>query len=109
VTAVAPAGEQAEVPGLKLLSENLDESGPITVQVSASRGLVTEVMYWANIVFLAFIIFLILTVLLNVFIHVRVQHGGLVLQSLVVIALISSLLLSKLHFVERIATGLSIS
>ena len=105
----AEPGTADATPGLTLLGAGVDENGPIVVRVNSHDSLVAEIMQWTNIIFLAFIIFIILALLLNIFIRVHIQHGSLILQSLATIALISSLLLSRLHFIQRIASSLKIS
>lgn len=84
--------------------------GIIVVQTSeqAGRTLIDLVVEYSNIFFLAFLIFMLISLALNVFINIRVQHSSVILQSVVVIALLISMLLVKFHFVENMAPQLLI-
>lgn len=84
--------------------------GVIVVQTSekAGRTMIDFVIEYSNIFFLAFLIFMLISLALNVFINIKVQHSAVILQSVVVIALLASMLLIKLHFVENVAPQLLI-
>ena len=73
-----------------------------------SRALVDLVIEYSNIFFLAFLIFILLSLILNIFIKIRIQHASVILQSVIVIALMAAMVLIKLHFVEQVAPHLLI-
>jgi hypothetical protein len=72
--------------------------------VSASYADIKEnhwlniVIRYANVFLVALMIYLILTLALNIFIKIRIQNPAIILQSLAVIALLGALLLTNLHF-----------
>lgn len=68
-----------------------------------SKTIVDEVVAYSNIFFIAFLLFIGISLLLNIFINIRVQHASLILQSVVVIALLASFMLVKFHFIETVA------
>jgi len=72
------------------------------------KPVVESVIEYSNIFFLAFLIFLFISLVLNIFIKIRVQHADLIFQTIVVIALIASMALIKLNYVEQIAPQLLI-
>ena len=75
----------------------------VTTQPSGTKPLVNYVIEYSNIFFIAFLLFILLSLMLNIFIKIKVQHTSVILQSLVVIALLVSMILVKFHFVEQIA------
>ncbi len=103
--------EIAQVPELKTptnektLAAGSSNEGVIIVTSSnqSSKALIDYVIEYSNILFIAFLIFFLLSLILNIFIKIRIQHPSVIFQSLVVIALLASILLAKFHFVEQIA------
>ncbi|NUM25287.1 MAG: CAP domain-containing protein [Candidatus Buchananbacteria bacterium] len=75
----------------------------VTTQQQATKPLVNMIVEYSNIFFIAFLIFMFLSLMLNIFIKIRVQHASVILQSLAVIALLVSLILVKFHFIEQVA------
>lgn len=75
-----------------------------TAQVSQANhgGIVALVAIFGNRFFLAFLFFITLTLLINIFVKIRIQHAHVIGQSLAVIALAAGALLFKIHFLERI-------
>lgn len=80
----------------------------VTTKDTNARALVDWVVEYSNIFFIAFLIFMLISLALNVFVKVQVQHASVILQSSVVIALLIALLLVKFHFVEKVASQLLI-
>ena len=80
----------------------------ITTQNTADKSLVDAVIEYSNILFIAFLIFLIIALILNVVIKIKVQHPKMILQSVAVIALVIALILVKFHFVEQVGEQLLI-
>lgn len=74
----------------------------------SSDDLITFIIEWMNMLFIAFVLYVGMCLILNIFIKIKIQHQSLILQSIVVLSLIISLLITKLHFVEKITTQLKI-
>jgi len=75
----------------------------VVTDQKTSKALVDLVIEYSNIFFIAFLIFILISFALNVFVKVKVQHASIILQSIVVIALLISIILVKFHFVEQVA------
>lgn len=75
----------------------------VSTNQKSSRTLVDAVVEYSNIFFIAFILFIGISLLLNIFIKIKVQHTSVILQSVVVIALLLSMVLVKFHFIETVA------
>ncbi len=58
---------------------------------------------YSNIFFFAFLIFLTLCLLINIFVKIKVQHTWVIMQSLAVIALVLAMVSIKFHFIEQVA------
>ena len=78
------------------------EPAPQTIE-SSNGGVVTFVAGFGNRFFLAFLFFLVLALLINIFVKVRIQHTPVIGQSLAVIALAATALLLKTHFLEQVS------
>ena len=78
---------------------------PIEAQ---NEGIVSAVASAANKFFLAFLVFIIGTLILNIVIRFRVQHGHVIAQSVAVIALAGLILFSQFSFLESIGSVLKI-
>lgn len=96
---------------------NLEEVSPfptnegiiiVATNQKTSKALVDLVIEYSNIFFVAFLIFILISLALNVFVKIRVQHTSIILQSVVVVALLVSMMLVKFHFVEQVAPQLLI-
>lgn len=61
-------------------------------------------IFWMNVFFLSLLIFMLILLLMNIIIKFHIQHGSVIMQTLVVVAIISILLLTKLHFMENITS-----
>lgn len=75
----------------------------VSTTQKSSKTLIDAVVEYSNIFFIAFILFVGISLLLNIFIKIKVQHKSTILQSVVVIALLISLVLVKFHFIETVA------
>jgi len=80
----------------------------VVSQRADSKALVGYVIEYSNIFFIAFLIFLCISLALNIFVKIHIQRPSIILQSVAVIALFAAMLLVKLHFVEQIAPQLLI-
>ncbi len=80
----------------------------VTTENKASKAIVDLVIEYSNIFFIAFLIFILVSLALNVFIKIRVQHASIILESIVVIALLLAMILVKFHFIEQVAPHLLI-
>ncbi len=67
-----------------------------------SKSLVDYVIIFTRYALLAFLLAFIIMLLINVLVRPHIQHGHMIVQSLGLIALTSTLLLTKFHFVEEI-------
>jgi len=74
----------------------------------SGKALVDLVIEYSNIFFLAFLIFILISLALNIFIKIKIQHASIILQSVVVIALLLAMILVKFHFVEQVSHQLLI-
>lgn len=64
---------------------------------------------WSNYLFTFFIAFLTISLFINTIMRMHIQHGRLVVQTLLVILLITGLLYIRIHFLEGIPLELSIN
>ncbi|MFA6410738.1 MAG: CAP domain-containing protein [Candidatus Buchananbacteria bacterium] len=62
----------------------------------------------SNIFFIALMIFLSISLIINIIVKIKIQHPAIILQSVVVIALIGAMLLVKFHFAENVASSILI-
>lgn len=75
----------------------------VTTSQKTSKTLVDLAIEYSNIFFIAFLLFILIALALNVFIKIKVQHASIILQTVVVVALLISMTLVKFHFVEQVA------
>ncbi len=103
-------GEIPTPPESQTLSPEPPSEGIIvvTTEQKNSRALVDLIIEYSNIFFIAFLIFIFISLLLNIFIKIRVQHSSLILQTIVVFALITAMVLVKFHFIEQVSHQLLI-
>lgn len=80
----------------------------VTTEQKPAKALVDLVIEYSNIFFIAFLFFILISLALNIFIKIRVQHASIILQSVVVIALLLAMILVKFHFVEQVSPHLLI-
>jgi len=109
----AVAGEQIEEvsapinpePDLSDLEVGSANEGIIVIAGSHqnSKALVDFIIEYSNIFFIAFLIFILISLCLNIFINIRVQHSSVILQTVAVAALMLAMVLVKFHFVEQVA------
>jgi len=102
------AGEQISEPvnqEIESITPEVPTEGIIVVAASQqdSKALVDLVIEYSNIFFIAFLIFILVSLTLNIFIKIRVQHSSVILQTVVVAALMAAMILVKFHFVEEVA------
>lgn len=83
------------------------EPAPQAIQ-NGHGGIVGFVAGFGNRFFLAFLFFLILALLINIFVKVRIQHVHVIGQSLAVIALAATALLLKTHFLEQVTNAVRV-
>jgi len=107
-TAANVAGEETSSPleqASELIPAGFASEGIIVVATDqkTSKALVDLVIEYSNIFFIAFLIFVLISLALNIFVKIKVQHSSVILQSIVVIALLVSMILVKFHFVEQVA------
>jgi len=105
---------QAEVMGEEISLEDLNNSNlsqgiiVVTSDQKASQTIIDLVIEYSNIFFIAFVIFIFISLLLNIFIRIKIQHSAMILQTVAVLALIISMVLVKFNFAETISPQLLI-
>ncbi|HLC89804.1 MAG TPA: CAP domain-containing protein [Patescibacteria group bacterium] len=104
----AVAGEQLileVVPSLPPLNQEQINQEIITIQknITHAKSGLDYLVYYSNVFFIAFLIFLLITICLNFFIKIKVQYPAVILQSFVVLAFILAMLLVNFHFLEGVS------
>ena len=107
------AGEETEViaeaAAEEAVSEPLNQTLIVVGQPQLrSRTLVDRVIEYSNVFFLALLVFVIITLFLNIVIKIRIQHPAVILQTVAVVALLLVLTLVKFHFAEQVPSQLLI-
>ncbi|MDD5110262.1 MAG: CAP domain-containing protein [Patescibacteria group bacterium] len=115
---VTPAEEPSASPTLtpeaetvppEMLNPVVSNEPILVLGAQSSTGDPLElVLRFSNFFLVALVVFLAIALLLNIFVRIRIQHPDVILQSMAVIALIVALLLTKIHFIERIGHELRI-
>ncbi|MEK7632118.1 MAG: CAP domain-containing protein [Patescibacteria group bacterium] len=104
-TAVASAEPTPTQTDLTLPDTSVTTAEPAAQAIQSGHGgIVGFVAGFGNRFFLAFLFFLALALLINIFVKIRIQHVHVIGQSLAVIALATTALLVKTHFLEQVAT-----
>ena len=88
----------------------LPEGGVIQVSVQEKSGktLTQFVVEYSNIFFIAFLVFILAVLMINIFIKRKVQHASLILQTIVAASVLLAFILVKFHFIEKISEQLLI-
>jgi len=99
----APA-ELAQLPSVQDLNAGISNNGIIIVNAEkqAAKTLADWVIEYSNIFFIAFLIFILISLGLNIFVKIQVQHPSVILQSAALIALLLAMILVKFHFAETV-------
>ena len=74
----------------------------------SGKSIVNFVVEYSNIFFLSFLLFLVLSLGINIFVKARVQHASIIIQSLAVVSLLVAIFLTKFHFIEQVTSRLLI-
>jgi len=84
--------------------------GIINVEVDqkASTTIAGSIVEYSNIFFIAFLVFILLALALNIFVKIKVQNYSVIMQTLVVVALVSAFVLVKFHYIEEVSEQLLI-
>ena len=82
-------------------------NGEIRQQASALAFL-SRMAMWSQRIFYAALVYLVLTLFINVFVKVRVQHMPLVMQTLAVILLVGGLAALDVHTVEALTDAVKV-
>ncbi|MBI3290646.1 hypothetical protein HYZ76_00020 [Candidatus Falkowbacteria bacterium] len=100
----------ASLPAPESLTVGSSNEGVIIVAAAqkTSKTLINALMEYSNVFFIAFLLFVLIAFLLNVFIKIKIQDASVILQSVAAIALLLSLVLVKFHFIEKIASQILI-
>lgn len=97
------------LPSLATLEAGIPSGGALTVSIAPNQhSLVGLVVKYSNIFFLAFLLFVSIAFILNFVVKIRIQHSSVILQTIAVIALLASLLLTNLSTSQSVATQLLI-
>lgn len=99
------------VAGLTQEADNFQYSNELLVFTNdqAHESFAVTVYRWSNYLFLFFLAFLLVSLAINVIVRVHIQHGHLVVQTLLVILLVTGLLYIRVHFLEGIPLELNIN
>ncbi|MDX9893077.1 MAG: CAP domain-containing protein [Patescibacteria group bacterium] len=73
-----------------------------TNQPSSVGRMIDLIITFSNVFFIGFLIFLSLSLVLNIIIKIKIQHPAVIIQTLAVIALIAALAIVKFNFVENV-------
>ncbi|TSC77032.1 MAG: SCP/PR1 domain protein [Parcubacteria group bacterium Gr01-1014_31] len=133
VAQVSPTPEPSATPTPAPIPQPLQEPPTLVASIGGERGLTLEpsvtlagepilvlgaenrtdqlvamVLSFSNFFLMALVVFLAAALLLNIFVHIRVQHPTLIVQSIAVLSLLIAMVLTKLHFLERVGSQLRI-
>ncbi|MAF14167.1 MAG: hypothetical protein CMI53_04740 [Parcubacteria group bacterium] len=103
--------EQPTVAGVQtIVQDNKSNDGVVHVAATQKSGksVVDFVVEYSNIFFLAFLFFILISLVANIIIKAKIQHPTIILQSLAVVSLLAALLLAKIHFIEKVTSQLLI-
>jgi len=87
------------------LSKTEEDNAPVVVAVhetNQARDIINRAILLVDNFFYAFLIFLSFALLLKIFIQIRVQHPHVIGYTATLIVLIAVLLMTQVHFLERI-------
>ncbi|MBI5621487.1 hypothetical protein HY933_01305 [Candidatus Falkowbacteria bacterium] len=123
-TGVKSAGEETVVQGVnqpyavsqtvgttaegQTVLELNEESAPVVVAVpetSQARDIINTLVMTVDRFFYAFMIFLIISLALKIFIQIHIQHHATIGYTISLILLVGILALTHFHFVERLVAG----
>ena len=107
------AGEEtdtiAEAAAEAALNEPLNQATIVIEQPQLrSRTMVDRVIEYSNIFFLSLLVFVVITLFLNIVIKIRIQHPAVILQTVAVVALLLVLTLVKFRCTEQVPSQLLI-
>lgn len=109
VTAPPVVVESAQTAPAEAVQAPTDGRQPqAPLELERESDLVGLIVRFAQLVFLVMFIGVAIALLLNILIRVQVQHPALILQSIAVLVIIATMLLSRWHFVERISETIHI-
>lgn len=95
-------------PAPKVLPEAPTAVSPVsqtftqTATTVKNTGTTDKLISYTQTFFLVLVVFLTLALLINIFVHIRVQHYPTILRTLLVIALAGLIYLSRFHFLESL-------
>ncbi|MBU0707076.1 CAP domain-containing protein [Patescibacteria group bacterium] len=77
-------------------------------KIERNTGFEGKLIYYSQVFFLLLLIFLVVSLVMNIFIEIRTQHYPTIFHTLLVIALAGLIFLTKLHFIESFGGYLNI-
>lgn len=80
----------------------VEQPVPLVVALPSQPDWRQQVVAWTIRLFWGFLIFLSVSLLLTIFVRIRIQHRHVILQTLLVITITAFMLLVRFHFAERI-------
>lgn len=98
---LATSTNQIETSNL-ILNDLPEEPSFVDVSVNPKVETAAGLANWSKKIYIGFIIFLILALMVNIIVRVTIQHKSVIAQTLLLIALILSLLLIDLNFMKEI-------
>ncbi|NQU78077.1 hypothetical protein HQ544_05260 [Candidatus Falkowbacteria bacterium] len=75
---------------------------------STNRDWVQTVMYYSDILMFVFLGFLVVALLLNIFVHIRIQKPQTITTTIVIIGLVLVIMFTNFHYLEGLARVISI-
>ena len=101
----------ADVEGIATPQDTFNYSEELLVFSSAQdfESTPLKIYRWSNYLFTFFIAFLAISLFINTIMRMHIQHGRLMVQTLLVILLITGLLYIRVHFLEGIPLELNIN
>lgn len=83
-------------------------SQEVKLEKKSNSGLIAQIVYYGEKIFLIFLGFIILNLILTIMIRIEVQHQPIILHCLFVILLTLSLFMIKFHFIENLTHTINI-
>ncbi|HPL95276.1 MAG TPA: CAP domain-containing protein [bacterium] len=103
----SPPIESEKVTGPLNIMERAAEQ-EVRLEKKHHSGLVAQIVYYGEKIFLVFLGFIILNLILTIMVRIEVQHRPVILHCLFVILLTLSMIMIKFHFIENLTQAISI-
>jgi uncharacterized protein YkwD len=106
-----PPAPSAAVAGITQEADTFSYSNELLIFANekTQESIGIQIYRWSNYLFMFFIAFLAVSLAINIITRIRFQHGHLIVQTLLVIVLVTGLLYIRVHFLEGIPLELNIN